>query len=126
MTIHFRPPAVCRVANQQTRLPRATSSLALNASRVGASTTSLGYLFQCITTLWVKKILLISNLNLPSCSILICMELFLGGSWNSIKIKAKSHFNSYLYPFSKRSSSVLGTGKEKYIYQYVSFVFKAD
>jgi len=32
---------MCRVANQQTRLPRATSSLALNASRDGASTTSL-------------------------------------------------------------------------------------
>ena len=29
----FNPPAMCRVANQQTRLPRATSSLALNASR---------------------------------------------------------------------------------------------
>jgi len=38
-------PAKCRVANQQTRLPRATSSLALNASRDGASTASLGNLF---------------------------------------------------------------------------------
>ena len=33
---------MCRVANQQTRLPRATSSLALNASRDGVSTASLG------------------------------------------------------------------------------------
>ena len=33
MIIWFQPPAVCRVTNQQTRLPRATSSLALNASR---------------------------------------------------------------------------------------------
>ena len=32
---------MCRVANQQTTLPRATSSLALNASRDGASTASL-------------------------------------------------------------------------------------
>ena len=32
------PPAMCRVANQQPRLPRATSSLALNACRDGAST----------------------------------------------------------------------------------------
>ena len=39
------PPAMCRVTNQQTRLPRATSSLALNASRDGASTASLGNLF---------------------------------------------------------------------------------
>ena len=46
MTIRFQPPAMCRVANQQTRLPRATSSLALNASRDGASTAPLGNLFQ--------------------------------------------------------------------------------
>ena len=39
MIIEFQPPAMCRVTNQQTRLPRATSSLALNASRDGASTT---------------------------------------------------------------------------------------
>jgi len=37
---------MCRVAIHQTRLPRATSSLALNASRDGASTASLGNLFQ--------------------------------------------------------------------------------
>ena len=35
MLIQFQSPAMCRVANQQTRLPRATSSLALNASRDG-------------------------------------------------------------------------------------------
>ena len=34
----FQPPAMCRVSNQQPRLPRATSSLALNACRDGAST----------------------------------------------------------------------------------------
>jgi len=34
----LQPPAMCRVANQQPRLPRATSSLALNACRDGAST----------------------------------------------------------------------------------------
>jgi len=54
MIIEFQPPAMCKVANQQTRLPRATSSLALNASRDGASTTSLGSLFQCVTTLWMR------------------------------------------------------------------------
>ena len=47
------PPAMCRVTNHQTRLPRATFSLALNASRDGASTTSLGNLFHCVTTLCV-------------------------------------------------------------------------
>jgi len=50
--IPFQPPAMCRVANQQPRLPRATSSLALNACRDGASTASLGnqcrvYLQEC-------------------------------------------------------------------------------
>jgi len=63
------PPAMCRVANHQTRLPRATSSLALNASGDGASTTSLGNLFQCVTTICVKNFLLISNLNLPYLSL---------------------------------------------------------
>ena len=39
MLIPFQPPAMCRVTSHRTRLPRATSSLALNASRDGASTT---------------------------------------------------------------------------------------
>jgi len=45
MLMQFQPPAMCRVTNQQTRLPRATSSLALNASTDVASTASLGNLF---------------------------------------------------------------------------------
>jgi len=60
---------MCGVTKQQTRLPRATSSLALSASRDGASTTILGNLFQCITTLWVRSFLLVSNLNLPCLSL---------------------------------------------------------
>ena len=66
MIIQFQSPAMCRFANHQIRLPRATSSLALNASSNGASTTFLGNLFQCVTTLCVKNFLLISNLNFPS------------------------------------------------------------
>ena len=38
-------------------------------SRSGASTTSLGNLFQCLTTLRVKTFFLMSNLNLPSFSL---------------------------------------------------------
>ena len=47
MIIWFQPLCYVqgRQPNHQTRLPRATSSLALNASRDGASTTSLGNLF---------------------------------------------------------------------------------
>jgi len=44
MLMQFQPPAMRRAANQRTRLPRATSSLALNASRDGASTASWGTL----------------------------------------------------------------------------------
>ena len=44
-----------RVANHYNRLSKIPSSLALNASRDGASTTSLGNLFQCVTILWVKN-----------------------------------------------------------------------
>jgi len=41
----------------------------LNTSRDGDSTTSLGSLFQCLTTLPVKKFFLISKLNLPRCNL---------------------------------------------------------
>ncbi|KAK4831181.1 LOW QUALITY PROTEIN: hypothetical protein QYF61_015913 [Mycteria americana] len=40
-------------------------SAKLGAARDGDSTTSLGSLFQCLTTLSVKKFFLISSLNLP-------------------------------------------------------------
>ena len=69
LAFYFKPSATGRVVNHQTRLPRATSSLALNASRDGASTTSLGNLFQCNTILRVKNFLLISNLNPPCLSL---------------------------------------------------------
>ena len=84
----------CYVQDCQTRLPRATSSLALNACRDGASTTSLGNLFQCVTTLCVKNLLLISNLNLP-CPSLKPFPLVLSPS-----ILINSHSPSCLYaPF---------------------------
>ena len=41
MIIQFQPPAMGRDATHYTRLPRASSSLVLNTSRDGASTTSL-------------------------------------------------------------------------------------
>ena len=51
------------------QLPRALSNLALSMSRDGAPTASLDSLCQCLTTLRVKKFLLISTLNLPSFSL---------------------------------------------------------
>ena len=81
----FQSPAVGRVTNHQTRLPSAASSPALNASRDGASTTSLGNLFQCVTNLCVKNFLLISNLNLP-CLSLKPFSLVLSLSYQILRI----------------------------------------
>jgi len=63
------PPAVSRDIFSYGRLLRALSNLALNVSRDGASTTSLGNLSQCFSTLIVKNFFLISGLNLPSLSV---------------------------------------------------------
>ena len=46
--------------------PNATSTRVLNPSRDGDSTTALGSLCQCLTTLSVKKFFLVSNPNLGS------------------------------------------------------------
>jgi len=45
--------------------PSATSTRFSNPSRDGDSTTALGSLVQCLTTLAVKTLFLISSLNLP-------------------------------------------------------------
>ena len=50
----------------QIRLPRAWSIVTLNVFRDGASTTSLATLFQCLTTLTVKDLFLLSNINVTS------------------------------------------------------------
>jgi len=61
--IWFNSPAMKRDTYSYIRVLRAPSSLTLSASRDGASTTSLGNLFQCLTTLTVKDFFLISSLN---------------------------------------------------------------
>ena len=48
---------------------RSLSSLALGVSRDGVSTTSLGNLCQCLTTLTITIFFLIFSPNLPSCSL---------------------------------------------------------
>ncbi|TRZ26531.1 hypothetical protein HGM15179_000556 [Zosterops borbonicus] len=53
--ISFQPPAMGRDTFHQTRLLRAPSSLALDTSRDGTSTTSLGSLCQGLTTLTGKN-----------------------------------------------------------------------
>jgi len=52
-----------------TRLLKAPYNLAFNIPREGASTVSLGNLFQCLTTLIVNNFFLTSNLNLSSFSL---------------------------------------------------------
>jgi len=57
--VKFHPPCHSQGHNPPdlyyTRLPRAPSNLILNTSKDGASTTSLGSLFQHLTTLSVKN-----------------------------------------------------------------------
>ena len=99
MIIQFQPPAVGRVTNRQTRLPRATSSLALNASRDGASTAYLGNLFQCVITPWVKNFLLKYNVNLPC----LCLQPF--PLVPSLSTLVNNPFASCLYaPFKYRKT----------------------
>ncbi|KAK4828550.1 hypothetical protein QYF61_027519 [Mycteria americana] len=62
-------PAMSKDIFNSIRLLRAPSNLTLNVSRDGASTTSLGNMFQCFTTLILKNVVLISSLNLPSFSL---------------------------------------------------------
>ena len=49
--------------------PTMPTNQSLSATLPNFSNTSLGSLFQCITTLSEKKIFLISNLNLPWCNL---------------------------------------------------------
>ena len=72
MLIQFQPPCYVQGRQPPDQLVRATSSLALNASRDGASTAFLGNLFQCVTSSCVENLLLISNLNLPC----LCLKPF--------------------------------------------------
>jgi len=58
--------------------PGATSTQFLNPSRDGDSTTSLGSLVQGLTTVSVKNFFLISNLNLPWCSLRPLLSLHPG------------------------------------------------
>jgi len=64
----------------------ATSTHLLNISRDGDSATSLGSLFQCLTTLLVKKFFLITNLNLP---------------WHNLRPFPCPEFLSYSYNIKK-------------------------
>ena len=64
-------PAMVRYIFQQMRLPKASSSLTLNTSGDGTSTSSLGNLFQCLTTLIDQIQGINSSLNLPS----FCLKL---------------------------------------------------
>ena len=63
------PPATGRDPCHQPRVLRAPSNPALSTAREGAATASLGNLGQGLTTLRVKNLFLLCNLNLPSSSL---------------------------------------------------------
>ncbi|KAK4807110.1 hypothetical protein QYF61_018451 [Mycteria americana] len=64
-----QPPCNEQGHLQLDQVAQSPDKLTLTVSRDGASTTSLGNLFQCFTTLIVKNFFLISSLNLPSFSL---------------------------------------------------------
>ena len=63
-----QPPAASRAVFGLMRLLRAPSNRTVNVCRDGGSTTSLGNLCQCFTTLMVKNVFLLSSMNLASFS----------------------------------------------------------
>lgn len=87
--IEFNLPAIGRITTHQIRLPTAPYNMALNASRDGASSSSLGSMFQCLIILF-----LISNLNLSSFSLKLLL-IFL-----SLLGHAKTLAPAYKFPSS--------------------------
>jgi len=75
--------------------------MALNTCREGASTASLGNLFQCFTALIVNNFFLISSLNLPSFSLKPLLPVL------SLHALVKSP-SPALNPFSAQPVFVLG------------------
>jgi len=63
MIIEFQPPCYAQGCQPPDQAAQSHIQPGLECPRDGASTTSLGNLFQCVTTLYVKNFLLISNLN---------------------------------------------------------------
>jgi len=60
----------------------------------GIYTTSFGNLFQCVTTFWMKNVLLISNLNLPCLNLKpFPLVLSLSTPVNSITVSSCSPWN---------------------------------
>ena len=78
---HQAPPPTtsCRATNLHiqyyTRLPRASPKLALNTSRDRVSTTSLGSLFQHLTTLYVISLIFLLALGIFSMFIYWCFSV---------------------------------------------------
>ena len=66
MYVQCNSHAMNRDSYSYIMLLRGLSSLTLNASIDEASTASLGNLLQCLTTLTVKNVFLIPNLNFLS------------------------------------------------------------
>lgn len=86
-----------------------TSTCLLNTSRDGDSTTSVGSLFHCSTTILVKNFFLIADLNLSWCSLRPFPLLY--HLLHGRRDRHLPHYNSFLC-----SSVVLGP---EYIYLFI-------
>ena len=75
-----------REATHQTRLLKTPSNLALNTSRDGASTASLGSLCQCLTTLRVKNFFWIETpfVTTPQLQLIVSSVLTLTVLWQQL------------------------------------------
>ena len=101
MIIEFQPPYYVQGCQPLDQAAQSHIQPGLDAYRDGASTTSLGNLFQCVTTLCVKKFLLIFNLNLP------CLSLKQFPLVLSLSTLVNSHISSSLYtPFKYWKATV--------------------
>ena len=69
MIIWFQPPCYVQGCQPLYQAAQSHNQPGFDCLHDGASTASLGNLFQCVTTLCVKNFLLISNLNLPCLSL---------------------------------------------------------
>ena len=65
MIIQFQHPLYGQCCQPPDQAARSHIQPGLECFQGWGIHTSLGNLFQCVTTLWVKNFLLIANLNLP-------------------------------------------------------------
>ena len=79
MITSFQPPAMCRVTNQQTKLPRATSSLELDVETLPDHTADLGSEVSTLQGWWESRWKSQGSTQEKSCSSTWCAKGTLHG-----------------------------------------------